>query len=417
MFAGRWGLDLPYGLIRQGFLLLAILLYGIGGSPTPDNPGLIEAALGLCLIMAMGVAGIVSSVRPSGKADVDLLKILFLYGMSVPFLSAMIEGTAPALILRDAAAFLFVCLPLFFTGPVWNNARMARCLPVILTMAGIFFSLRTLMPAFNVWIPADELLYLSNSPLVIFTAVYLPGQAWMGLMQGVTLKNCAKAALLIVLTGVVLGAMLLDVQRATVGAAVLSGVMLAAWTLFKTPRRAAFPLLVFGGLALSLYYPLMTIWGALARKTVDVGINARFDEARAVYETASSSWHSFLFGKGWGVLFSDPAVAGIEVNYTHSFLTYLFLKGGIVAVALAVAFLAALLYKIVRKLPSDPVTGLALCAAIAIPVFLYASHKSLDFGLILLMAGIWVGAGSGGFLSPASSPPTRAKIASGGPVM
>jgi hypothetical protein len=119
-------------------------------------------------------------------------------------------------------------------------------------------------------------------------------------------------------------------------------------------------------------------------------MNARFAEISAVYaKLCAGGGLGYLFGYGWGATFSSPAVAGLEVNFTHSWLTTMLLKGGIVFFGLCSCVFIRLVYEILLIFQRDRSWGLALGAAFVIPSLLYASHKSLDFGLILLMIMVW----------------------------
>lgn len=188
---------------------------------------------------------------------------------------------------------------------------------------------------------------------------------------------------------ILIAAMLLDVQRATVGAVILTWAVMAIHCLVKHPKRIVLPLVLIGALAAALYPVVSDALHAMAMKTAEVGLNARVAEARAVYDRLSVFPPSLLVGQGWGSTFSSPAVGGITVNYTHSFLTTMALKGGLILFLLALVTVIAALYRIYLIFQEDRVRGLALFWSLVIPVFLYASHKSLDFGLLLLMIGVW----------------------------
>ncbi|PZQ43500.1 MAG: hypothetical protein DI551_12025, partial [Micavibrio aeruginosavorus] len=189
--------------------------------------------------------------------------------------------------------------------------------------------------------------------------------------------------------GVLIAAMLLDIQRATIGAIVLTWLVLAVATLIKTPRRAILPLLLIGGMTASIYPLVAEAVQAIALKTAHVGMNMRVQEAAAVFDTLLAHPPAIFVGLGWGAEFASPAVGGLNVNYTHSLLTTMALKGGLILFVLAVLAIGASIYKIMLIFQRDRVRALTLFWPLVIPVFLYASHKSLDFGLILLMIGVW----------------------------
>ncbi len=372
------------------FLGLAIVLYALFGSPTPDNPGLVEAAIGVLIVLVVGIGGLrgLVDLRLERSAFLKCLQILFLSGLILPSISGVYYGNDPVLIVRDVLAFAFLALPLFLSEKFAGDKTVSRLLPALLVFAGLAFALRTLMPAFNVWISPDELLYLSNSPLALFAAVFLTGLFWKNLLLR-TRRSLLLAAGCFVGVGILLAAMLLDVQRATIGAVLITLVVLAALSFAQTPRRAILPVLVLTVLV-ALLYPLVSdTIQVMAQKTASVGLNMRSQEALAVFNAMSASPESLFIGRGWGSVFASPAVAGLDVNYTHSFLTTMALKGGLIMLALAVLTVLAGLYQIFLVFQRDRAAGLALFWPLVIPVLLYASHKSLDFGLLLLLIGVW----------------------------
>lgn len=385
------------------FLITAIVVYGVFGSPTPDHPGVWEAAVGILLILAIGAAGIKNAFTPvsTGSPYLKILQIFFLTGLLLPCLSAVYAGNDPVLVLRDVAAFLFLGLPLFLSMRFDGRPDLVRKLSFALVFAGLCFCIRTLVPVFNIWIPAGELLYLSNSPLAILAGLLLTGLGW-----NAALKQTPRSFMFAFLCGtgalVIVAAMILDVQRATIGAMALSGLVLFLFSLVETPRRVVFPVTVLLAGGWIFRHTVLGILQAMEHKTALVGFNARIAEAHAVIENVSYDPVAFFIGRGWGATFSSPAVAGLEVNYTHSLLTTMLLKGGLILFCVCGLMLVAALYQIFLIFQRDRVSGLALFWSVIIPSLLYASHKSLDFGLVLLMTGVWSVAG-GALQNSASS--------------
>jgi len=111
----------------------------------------------------------------------------------------------------------------------------------------------------------------------------------------------------------------------------------------------------------------------------------RSAEWAAVWAEVSAHPISLLIGKGWGATFSSPAVADIEVNFTHGLLSSLLLKTGLIGLGLGLVYLGALGRGWLNMFKTHPVIVVALGGPILIDVFLYASFKSLDFGLMLLL--------------------------------
>jgi hypothetical protein len=371
-------------------LFAAIIFYGLFGSPTPDDPGLVEAIVGILLVLSVIAGGFGRALRFTLGQTIFLkcLQVFFLCGLVLPTLSGAYFGNDHGLIVRDLLAFAFLGLPLFLAERFDGQPRASDVFSWLLVFAGMAFAVRTLLPVFKLWRAPDELLYLSNSPLTLFAAVLLAGMLWSNLLP-LTQKSMLRMAGAGAMLAVILAAMLLDVQRATIGAVFVTIYALAIVDFVRAPKRAALPLLVLL-IGTVIVFPL--IGGALqamADKTAAVGLNARVAEAQAVVSALSANPVTFFTGHGWGSTFSSPAVGGLEVNYTHSFLTTLLLKGGLILLALGLVTIVAAFYEILFILKKNAAQGMALAWTIAIPVFLYASHKSLDFGLALLLLGVW----------------------------
>lgn len=382
--------DLPRISAAHAFLFAAILVYALAGTPTPDNPGMIEGIIGALLLLSVLCGGIarIADVGLGSGIYIKSVQIFFLCGLIVPTAAAVYFANGHALILRDIAAFCFLGLPLFLAGTFAGRAQESNILIGLCVLAGIGFCVRTLMPVFNVWAPEGELLYLSNSPLAMFAGIALVCAGWSRLLT-LRIKNALPAALCFGGAGVIVAAMLLDVQRATIGAIVLSLIGVAVTDLVRTPKKAAVPFAAVVLLLLAVYPLVGGGVEAMVRKTGEVGLNMRLQEAGAVYDAMKASPVSFFAGQGWGAVFSSPAVGGLEVNYTHSLLTTMAMKGGAAMFMLCLLMLVSAVYEIFLIFQRDKSGGFALLWPLLIPAFLYASHKSLDFGLVLLLIGMW----------------------------
>ncbi|HEY0901002.1 MAG TPA: hypothetical protein VGD95_02655, partial [Micavibrio sp.] len=108
-----------------------------------------------------------------------------------------------------------------------------------------------------------------------------------------------------------------------------------------------------------------------------------------VWESFRDQPLSLLWGQGWGAGLVSPAVGPDMVNYTHNLFTTYLLKGGLVAVALVFIYLVGLCRGLWPLIWAHPVRALAVAAPFFIDITLYASFKSLDFGLLLLLIALW----------------------------
>ena len=372
------------------FLFTAIFLYALFGSPTPDHPGWVEISIGVLLLVAVGAGGLSDSVNLHRDRTrfLRILQILFLWGLIVPTLSGVWQANPAGVIFRDLAAFAFLALPLFFARRIAATANGERIFAGLLFFAGLVFALRTLVPVLNIWVPRGELIYLSNSPLAMFAALFATGTIWNALLERRPgwIINLVLPCLAL---GVLVAAMLLDVQRATIGAIAASALMLATASFADRPHRTFVAALVLAVILLGAWPWITQIGEAIIHKTAEVGLNARAAEARAVMSEIFSGPWQIMFGKGWGASFASPAVAGLTVNYTHSLLTTMLLKGGLPMLLLSTALLVAATQEIIAIWREDRGRAQALVWPLMIPALLYASHKSFDFGLILLLIAVW----------------------------
>jgi hypothetical protein len=229
--------------------------------------------------------------------------------------------------------------------------------------------------------PPADLLYLANSPEVLFSAIFCL------LCGGQFLFSQRKALLgvgLVSLSFAPVVAMALMMQRAGLGFYLLNGLAGVGCLLYFYPKKAviAFAVCLLAGYFL---WPFISIVGqSLLVKTELVGFNSRVQEWAAVIDVLTGRWTYFLFGEGWGGRLENPAVGGLSVNYTHSLISSLLLKTGVLG---GFIILSGVLKPLVQA--ADAVRGRfllfsALLSPFLISTFLYASYKSLGFGLILL---------------------------------
>jgi hypothetical protein len=366
---------------RTASFFMGVLVYAGGGSPTPDRIGLIEIVIALLLLPAVTIPPI--SRLPAGAA------LLMLYGLSIPLITGAASGHDPLIILRDLIPFLFLFLPVFFL-PVLKSRFDA--LAFVVTAAGFIFAARSLFPYHEVvsypqlWLnqPPADLLYLANSPEVLFAALMMIGTGGLLIWSR---RSMVWGSCLVVAASVPILSMAVMMQRAGLGCVVLACVIWAALGLWLRPGR----MLPVAGLTLCLILPILPLIemlaGSLAYKTELVGLNSRAQEWETVMDMTGRSFWSILFGLGWGTSFENPAVGHLTVNYTHSLISALFLKTGIVGVGLFGFYLWIIIKQAVPDLCRRPILMIALAAPLGIGLLLYASYKSLGFGLILLLLG------------------------------
>ncbi len=371
-------------------LVLACMVYAVFGSPTPDNIGIAEIFIGLLLALSIGIVRARNVFIRHYKTRFwkSAGQVFLIYGMSAPLLVGVIYGNSFSAILRDILPFLFLFMPMFLLPLLRARPYYFRSILIAVLMIGVLFALRSLMMRFYdscfVACP-DELLYLENMPTVLFACLLMIGAAMSFIMRGLSVRNIAVFGVLIMVSLIPIAAMVTTLQRASLGGVVLYIVILQGYFLYKSPKRAIV-LFIMGALFIAIInISFSSVFASLWGKTQNVGLNMRPQEFTAVWEIISVDMFRFLFGIGWGGQFYSPAVGGLSVNFTHNFFTTLLLKTGALGVVFCIAYVAGLLERLSRVVIKNPVFGLALAAPILIDLTLYASFKSLDFGLVLLM--------------------------------
>ena len=183
-------------------------------------------------------------------------------------------------------------------------------------------------------------------------------------------------------------AMVLLMQRAGVGALIAFACFMVALAVYYRPKWGSLFFVIALTLMMSGWSVIEIVLASIWQKTEIVGLNARIQEWATVFDFISKDALTFLFGAGWGGRIENPAVGGLSVNYTHSLISSLLLKTGMVGTSLILAGCFWPVFSRLKRLISEKsafsyiVIGAAFLPFM-ISVLLYASYKSLGFGLIL----------------------------------
>ncbi len=360
---------------------LALCIYALFGSPTPDGFGFVEILTAILLSVSIRIENIRHHL---------LSVIVLVFGLSAPSLVGCIRGNDFSDQIRDIIPFLFLFLPLFYG---WIVKEYQSEFLKGLVGIGFIFSMRTIWAYRDVvmtpvlWgqgAPAD-LLYLANSPEVLCAAIYCLGMGGDFVIQK---KEFMKGAVMMAMSLIPVVGMALMMQRAGLGAFIAAGLIGFAIVFYMRPITAS----VFGVVmvaVVSLIFSVMSpVFMTLLQKTELVGLNSRAEEWAAVFDVLTKDWTIALFGEGWGGRIDNPAVGGLNVNYTHSLLSSVLLKTGFIGAGIILSGIlmpvAAAIYDMARDRKANMMIGIALVFPFLIATTLYASYKSLGFGLILL---------------------------------
>ena len=376
--------------LRLFAFIAAVVLYGLFGSPTPDDPGIVEALIGGLLLVAAGLGGFYYVLKPqeSGMCWQNAARMVLVYGLCAGCVGAFVQGQDMERIFRDVIPFFFMLLPLFLWPFIEGQGQRAWWVLVTIGTAGVLFALRAAADYLPLSLPfeRDALYYLGNAPTVLLAACLCFGVALDRLMTGVHLRNIAVAGVLIVVGVLCVLPLVAGVQRASLGYLAFYICLVCGLAFLKTPKRALFFFVIFVIAGWVFFDVFFEVFNAIRYKTDLVGItNMRAAEWAAVWGEITVSPFSFLFGQGWGATFSSPAVADIRVGYTHSLLSSMMLKTGILGVIFTSFYLFLLARCGFQLFGVKPLIAAAIAGPVIIDVFLYAAYKSLDFGLVLAL--------------------------------
>jgi len=387
-------------VVRAYAFMAALLIYALFSAPTPDNIGIAEILVLAGLLTGVGVSGVMQVTGLSIEENIPRwhfpARLLLMFGLSVPLVTGLVQGHVFSLILRDIIPFLFLLLPLFLSPSFTDRTNLAKLFPYILCLMGLIFVVRV-MVSFAINVGAGHALMefmpdpgnLVNAPTVLFAALFLTGTGGLWLAESRTIPQALRSLCCFLLALILLAGMAGIGQRAHIGAWELTVALWIGMLAVKRPLSLWRVGLVLAVVGISLWPFAADILAGLAQKTSMVGLNNRAEEARAVWESFRDRPLALLFGQGWGASITSPAVGPYPVNYTHSLLTTYLLKTGLCGLLLVLAYLGALGAGAWRILWAYPVAGLAVAAPFLIDITLYASFKTLDFGLLLVLMALW----------------------------
>ena len=133
--------------LRHIGFFLALFVYGVFGSPTPDSFGWVEVAVGAGLVIAAGPLQVLRrfGTRPQGLWQ-SVAPILLVYGLSIPVISGVASGHEISLILRDMIPFLLLLLPYFMLGWQGGSVLEKTAVTAAIAFIGVAFGVRLILP-------------------------------------------------------------------------------------------------------------------------------------------------------------------------------------------------------------------------------------------------------------------------------
>ncbi len=132
---------------------------------------------------------------------------------------------------------------------------------------------------------------------------------------------------------------------------------------------------------------ILDLVALIARKTAEVGDNARIAELQSVIDTMNDDPMRWLFGAGWGARIYTAASGYAHVRYTHMLLSYILFKAGLVGLGALTLYLTLLFRRLRLASHHDPALTAAVLPSLLLGLTLYPSFKMLCFGAMLSL--IW----------------------------
>lgn len=383
--------------LRAQGLFLALALYGLFSAPAPPDLRLTEGAIGLLLVLAVGIRRplyVVTghALRAADAAPWEAPVILALaWLLWVPLMRGVWVGWAPGDALRDVVPLLYLFLPILLVPLLRAEPDQAiRALSWGLMLAGAGFALRWWKQAnwgfgaVGLRVMADGGAYLLNAPSVLFAAIALPVTGLRMAARG----GVARRALgLVCLAGGVLclAALAGAVHRMALGVATLAFVAVGCWWAHRMPVAVGLAVFLTAGAAVAFPDAVLGALLQVAEKNRLAGANTRWEEAAAVLDQAVAGPGNLLFGQGWGALIANPAVGGWRVSYTHTLPTYALAKTGVLGVLALAAYFIAVASRAMIALRRDPPLAWAVLPPLAMALGVHTSFKYLDTGMLLTL--------------------------------
>lgn len=390
--------------IRFTSLISAILIYAIFSSPTPDAPSWIEAIIGALLCCSCAPKAFEILLRPNAPRPhwQNAAIIAILFTITAPLIKGLLSPHTPANIARDIIPTLYLFLPLFACDIFQNSPKRIKTLIASLTIAAISFSLRSLpydaqslivkLIASLTIHNTQELTYFANAPTLLFTA----GLSYAIVLHTIPpsqiqnpIKSTATALIALIVVTITLAAMQIPLQRASI-AAFAGLALLAHINLTRQNPYKGITLLIVSFLLITTIQttesPITNLYQNFTEKTRTLGLNMRAEEWLEILNITAETWQKTLLGTGWGGGFNAPSADGDYITYAHGLIAATQLKTGIIGLCIYGFYITTLLHKLLKNTRKAPILTACIAAPLLINITLYGAYKSLDFGLLLLLA-------------------------------
>jgi len=382
--------------IKIAAFITAAFFYAVLSQPTPDNIGIPELVIGLCLLAIVGVSGAfnVFSGRQillkSHPIELRILSFLFVAVLIIGSISALHFNNNANEAIRDFIPYLYFLQPILLVGAFskGNIKQNVNIICLCISAVGVSFSVRHFLSSGagidqigNSFINSSGF-YFSTDPSVLFGALYL---FFIGISFGKKGgRTTLTSVVCLTLSAICLAALLLKGHRGPLGLFVIFSFLIAIFAEGRILSKALVILTAGIALVATSWDRIISAVTKLIQKNEAHGLNGRDLELSAVISRVAEHDYSEIFGRGWGSLFHNPVILYKEVNFTHLSFSYMYMKAGIGGIIITAIYLGCTLiwtYKNYRRYPG---VAFASIAPLLIGFLINGSFRYLTFGWIAL---------------------------------
>lgn len=380
---------------RLRLLAVTAAFYALFSQPTPDSIGIAEFVVGGALLLVVGVVGAYKSFsgyQAFNKAlplSLRVLSAAFLIVFVQAILATLIYQNSPSEAVRDIVPFFY------FMQPVLLSAAMLRtithkhiyALAFMVAGVGVIYSVRHFLDA-GVSFRAigsgfynSSGYYFSTDPSVLFAALFFLG---VGIAALTTPKRGGLVAggLMLGLSMVALAALAVKGHRGPIAMFAMCAAGMVVFMPGPFLKRVALSAVPVGVIAFMARDKIMALFWRLLQKQQAHGINGRDLEARAVFDHVGRDALGPVIGNGFGSIFENPVLLYKAANFTHFSPSFLYLKAGLLGVALSVIYVLAVGAWGWRTFRRDAVIAFSCAGPLLIGFFINGSFRYLTFGWI-----------------------------------
>lgn len=395
---------IPYWMLGLSFGLVVF------SSPMPNSPGWPEVLMGTgltaaCIWLSSRIY-LGSLFRRDNRATILVLSTLLF--VMLPLITGLWSDHRPADIARDFAPMLFLVIIPPVVVLSLQSGQIKQASEILLSsilFVGFISSLHFLVVIQLHYDSIANFVHLTSSalhhgqeeldnrqgflfaaePAVLFTAIY----SLITAIEKLHASRWIRAIVWLAVSIICIASLLVIASRASVGLYLLAG-------LIPFVRKAQFSMrsLALNLLLIAIFLLCLVIFAApihlLIEKQQAVGGNGKLLEFAAVAAQSSSAVGTLLLGGGWGQLLNNPIYSYEPTRFTHSVISFLLLKTGMIGLA---AFLGiyGLLLRIIWSgntynsgLIFNKVV-LAALPALLIGILFQPSYKMLGYSIILTL--------------------------------